>query len=152
MISGPRTQRGRPDSGLATVELVLVVAVPVLMLAFLVLCGRITESRLRVEDAAHQAARAASTARSADAAKDRARTTAAALLGEGGVGCRSVGVEVEGAVQPGETVTAVITCRVELSDLAVLRVPGTAIIRESFAAPIDVYRGALSPAAKGAMW
>ena len=151
MIPGCRTRRGRADSGLATVELVLVIAVPVLMLSFVVLCGRVTESRLRVEDAAHQAARAASTARSADAARERARTTVAAVLGEGGVECRSLAVEVEGAVRPGETVTAVVTCRVELSDLAALGIPGTAVIRESFASPVDVYRGVIFPTSESRM-
>ncbi|GAA3838278.1 hypothetical protein GCM10022403_083460 [Streptomyces coacervatus] len=119
----------------------MVVAVPLLMLAFMVLCGRVTESRLRVADAAHQAARAASTAPSVGVAKNRARATAAAALGDAGVVCRSLDVEVEGGLQPGDTVTAVVTCLVDLSDLALLQVPGTAIIRVSMASPVDVYRG-----------
>ncbi|MFF4508934.1 pilus assembly protein TadE [Streptomyces sp. NPDC001401] len=123
-------------------ELVLVVAVPLLMLAFMVLCGRVTESRLRVADAAHQAARAASTASSVDVAKDRARATAVAALGGVGVGCRSLDVEIAGGLQPGNTVIAVLSCLVDLSDLALLQVPGRAVIRESFASPVDVYRGA----------
>ena len=132
---------GAVDGGLATVELVLIVIVPVLMLAFIVLCGRISQSRLLVDDAAHQAARAASTARSLDAAAALARTTAAAALGDEGVACRSLRIDVRGDLHPGATVTASVTCRVDLSDLTLLRVPGTVVTRGSISAPIDVYRG-----------
>ncbi|MFF9897727.1 TadE/TadG family type IV pilus assembly protein [Streptomyces longispororuber] len=132
--------RRRPDAGSATVELVLVVPALLLMLWFLVFCGRMTDARLRVEDAAHQAARAASLQRTASAADFQARTTAAAALGDAGITCRPLTVDASGSVQPGGTVTASVTCRVDLEGLALLQVPGTQTLEADFAAPVDVYR------------
>ncbi|MFF1676114.1 TadE/TadG family type IV pilus assembly protein [Streptomyces sp. NPDC058256] len=129
------------DAGSATVELVLLIPVLILMLWFLVYCGRMTDSRLRIEDAAHQAARAASSERTASAATAQARTTAFEALSDAGVTCQSLTVETSGSMQPGGTVKATITCHVDLSDLGLLQVPGTADLSADFSSPIDTYRG-----------
>lgn len=131
----------RPDVGSATVELVLLIPVLILMLWFLVFCGRMADSRLRIEDAAHQAARAASMQRTPAEAAAHARATAAQALGDAGVTCRSLTVDTSGSVQPGGTITATVACRVDLQDLALLQVPGTAVLDARFSAPIDTYRG-----------
>ncbi|WP_405657762.1 TadE family protein [Streptomyces sp. NBC_00079] len=135
------SRRRSADAGSATVELIVLIPVLILMLWFLLFCGRMADSRLRIEDAAHQAARAASSQRTAPAAEAQARTTAAEALEDAGITCRSLEVGTQGTVQPGGTVRAVITCRVDLSDLALLQVPGTATLSADFSSPVDVYRG-----------
>lgn len=137
--SGPRCRR--LDIGSATVELVLIIPALILMLWFLVFCGRLTDSRLRIEVAAHQAARAASSERTASNAATQARNTAAEALSDAGVSCQSLQVDTTGSVQAGGTITATVTCLVDLKDLALLQVPGTAAISEAFSSPIDLYRG-----------
>ncbi|MFG1667638.1 TadE family protein [Streptomyces sp. Y7] len=133
--------RYRVDGGSGTVELVVSIPVLLLMLWFLVFCGRMADSRLRIEDVAHQAARAASSARTSSGAEVRARTTAAAGLRDEGITCRSFEIVLKGDVQPGGITTITLTCRVDLDDLALLQVPGSAALNATFSAPVDVYRG-----------
>ncbi|MDQ0772952.1 Flp pilus assembly protein TadG [Streptomyces aurantiacus] len=110
------------------------------MLAFLNYSGRMSEARLQVEDAAHQAARAATVSRSPSAATMSARSTAEAALSEAGVTCRPVTVAIRGTLQPGSTVSVTVSCTVDLHDLALLRVPGTTTLTARFAAPVDLHR------------
>ncbi|MFJ8927631.1 TadE family protein [Streptomyces sp. NPDC102364] len=138
---GIRTHHGRDDTGSATVELVLITPVLLLALWFLVFCGRMADTCLLVEDAAHQAARAASSQRTEAAATEHARTTAAQALHGTGISCRGLAVRLRGSLQPGGTVRASVTCRVDLGDLALLRVPGATALSAEFASPVDVYRG-----------
>jgi Flp pilus assembly protein TadG len=138
----PRVPTGnRADTGSATAELVLLIPTLVLMLWFLVFCGRMVDARMRIEDVAHQAARAASSQRVASSADVRARTTAAEALNDAGTTCRSVEVETGGSVQPGGVITTTVTCRVDLSDLALLQLPGTVALQAGFSASVDVHRG-----------
>jgi Flp pilus assembly protein TadG len=132
------------------VELVLGVPVLMLLLWFLVYCGRMSDARLRVEDAAHQAARAATLARTTSAARADARTTAAASLTDAGVTCRSFAVTATGTLAPGSTVTATVTCTVDLHDLALLDVPGTTKLTAHFTAQVDVYRSTTVTSPTGA--
>jgi len=137
-----RPTRSRSASrGSATVELVLAAPILILLLWFLVYCGRMSDSRLRIEDAAHQAARAASLDRDPAAARTDARSTAANALAAGGITCRSFAVATSGTLEPGSTVTASVTCTVGLSDLALLHVPGSQTLTARFSAPVDTYRG-----------
>ncbi|MDG4864414.1 TadE/TadG family type IV pilus assembly protein, partial [Streptomyces sp. T-3] len=65
-------------------ELVLLTPLLVLILLIVVGLGRLADARLRVNDAAHQAARSASLARTDAAAQTGARASAtAALTGPG---------------------------------------------------------------------
>lgn len=135
--------------GSATVELVLGVPVLVLMLWFLVYCGRVSDTRLRIEDVAHQAARAATSARTATDAAADARATAAAALSDAGVSCRSFDVTTRGALTPGSTVTVTVTCTVGLKDLALLQLPAASTLTARFSAPVDVHRSAATRLAGG---
>ncbi|MEU0924572.1 TadE/TadG family type IV pilus assembly protein [Streptomyces malaysiensis] len=131
----------RADQGAATAELVLLIPVLLLAMWFLVYCSRLPDARLRLEDAAHQAARAASQARSPSTAARQARSTATAALDQAGIACQSLTVDTRGSLQPGSTVTVTVSCTVGLHDLALLQLPGTTVLQARFAAPVDVYRG-----------
>ncbi|MFB9509550.1 TadE/TadG family type IV pilus assembly protein [Streptomyces aurantiacus] len=140
-----QARRGRTgpvrDAGSGTLELVLTIPVLILMLAFLNYSGRMSGARLQIEDAAHQAARAASVSRSPSAAATNARSTAEVALSEAGVTCRPVTVAIRGTLQPGSTASATVSCTVELHDLALIHVPGTTTLTAHFAAPVDLHRG-----------
>ncbi|WP_413116242.1 TadE/TadG family type IV pilus assembly protein [Streptomyces sp. CY1] len=131
----------RGDQGSATAELVLLIPVLLLAVWFLVYCSRLPDARLRLEDAAHQATRAASQARSPSTAARQARSTATAALDQAGIACQSLTVDTRGSLQPGSTVTVAVSCTVGLHDLALLQLPGTTVLQARFAAPVDVYRG-----------
>lgn len=131
----------RDERGSATAEIALLTPLLIIMLLFVVFCGRLADSKLRLEDVAHQAARAASLARTVTSAHDDAHATAHAALADAGITCHSLAVTVTTAgLRPGSTVTVDITCAVGLSDLALLGVPGSTTLSASFASPVDTYR------------
>jgi len=138
------------ERGSATAELVLLTPVLIIMLLFIVFCGRLADATLRLEDATHQAARAASLARSTTSAQNDAQATASAALADAGITCQSLAVIVDTAgLRPGATVSVDVTCTVGLSDLALLGVPGSTTLSASFSSPVDTYRG-VTGAAGGA--
>lgn len=137
-----RPRPGRPDRGSATVELVVLIPVLLLELLLVVYCARLPDTRLRIEDAAHQASRAASQERAPTAAANQARSTAAAALDEAGITCQSVTVDTHGSLNPGSTVTVTLSCTVGLHDLTLLQVPGVTTVTARSAAPVDLHRGA----------
>jgi Flp pilus assembly protein TadG len=126
--------------GSVTVELVLIFPILILLLWFLVYCGRLTDSRLRIEDAAHQAARAATLDRDRPTAAADARSTAARALRRAGLTCQDLAVTTRGTLRAGSTVTVDVTCTVGLHDLALLLVPGTTALTARSVAPVDVFR------------
>ncbi|WP_433214689.1 TadE/TadG family type IV pilus assembly protein [Microtetraspora malaysiensis] len=71
----------RTDKGSATAELVLLTPLLMLVALFAVATGRLVAARLEVNDAAHQAARAASIARTPSAADAAARSAVESALG-----------------------------------------------------------------------
>ncbi|MBL7487775.1 pilus assembly protein [Frankia sp. AgB1.9] len=140
---------GRPrcDRGSATAELVLIMPVLVLMLMFLVLCYRISDAKLRLADAAHQAARAASIARTPTQAVTDAQATAQSALADAGVTCEHLTVDTDPAgLTPGGLVHVTITCTTRLDDLAVLAVPGSAALHASATSPVDLFGDQLGQA------
>ncbi|CAO5187396.1 tight adherence protein E [Frankia sp. AiPs1] len=131
---------GDGDGGSATTELVLIMPVLVLMLLFLVLCYRISDARLQLADAAHQAARAASIAPSTAQAITDARATAQSALTGAGVTCQRLAVATDPAgLTPGALVRVTLTCTTTLDDLALLGTPGTATLHASSTSPVDEF-------------
>ncbi|MBB5801298.1 Flp pilus assembly protein TadG [Saccharothrix ecbatanensis] len=138
------------DRGSAATELTLLTPLLVLVLLFVVLCGRLAETKLRINDVAHQAARAATLARTPIQALSDAEATAATALAEAGVACRSlrVAADLQG-LRPGSTVTVTVACTVGLDDLALLGVSGSRTFESSFSSPVDRWRGTASSAREG---
>ncbi|HVK20006.1 MAG TPA: TadE family protein [Actinokineospora sp.] len=131
----------RNERGSATVELVIIAPPLIVMLLFVVFCGRMASTGQRVTDAAHQASRAASLARSPVAAAADARSTAHNALANAGVSCQGLDVNIDTqGLRPGSTVTVTIVCTVGLSDLSLLGLPGTSDFRGSFSSVVDVHR------------
>jgi Flp pilus assembly protein TadG len=132
----------RREEGSAAAEIAILTPLLVILVLFMVFLGRLTEARAVIADAAHQAARAASIARSPAAAQAQAQQAAATSLAGRGLACQHFTVTVSLAgFRPGGTVRATITCTAAMSDLALLRVPGSQTFTASFASVIDTYRG-----------
>lgn len=129
------------ERGSATVELVLLTPLLVAMLMFIVYFGRLADASQAIQDAAHQAARAASQARTPAAAIVDARSIAQSALTNAGITCQSVTVDVDThGLRPGGIVSATVTCTVDISDLALLNVPGTKSLDASFFSVVDTWR------------
>ncbi len=141
-VRGPEARQ----RGAVAVELTLLVPALVLVIGLLVAGGRLWLARTAVTEAAAAGARAASLARSAGEAGLSGREAAARSLTTAGARCssRSVSVGVSAfSTPPGTpgTVTAVVTCTVSLSDVALPGLPGAIRLSASGAAALDTYRG-----------
>lgn len=134
----------RADGGSVTLELVVLAPALILTLLLAIAAGRIAQAHQAVEAAARDAARQASIARDPTTARTAALTSAQASLARECLHCRpDVTVNTSGFAQPiGQpaTITARITCTVELADIAAAGVP-TTTVTATFASPLDPYRG-----------
>ena len=139
----------REDRGSVTSEMVLITPLLVMLLVFVaVVVHRGVDARLRINDVAHQAARAASLEHAGARAASQARSTATIALASAGVTCQSVAVDIATAsLRPGGTVTVTVSCDVDLGDALMLgagqkRLSATAI------EPVDTYRSAIVAAGR----
>jgi Flp pilus assembly protein TadG len=139
----------RAERGSVTAEAVLLTPVLVMLLVFVaVVVHRGVDARLRLDDAAHQAARAASLQRTPAAAAAAAEKTATAALAQAGIVCRQVAVSTATSAAAGTTVVVSVRCTVDFGQALILGVPGTKTLLASASEIIDVYRS--QPAAGGA--
>lgn len=130
------------ETGSVSAELVILTPLLILLLLFSVALGRIAGSRINIDGAASQAARAASIARNPAAASGIAEKTAAAALADQDVTCANLDVTVDtGDFRAGGSVAVTVTCTVRLRDLTGLRLPSTKTLSARAVAPIDRYRG-----------
>ncbi len=128
------------DRGSAALELVLLTPLLIGVLLAVVALGRLADARLVVTDAAHQAARAASLARTAGTARADARRTARAALDGASRSCTRPQVTVSGDLTPGTAATATVSCTADLGDLTGLGLPGSVTVTGSAHSPVDQYR------------
>lgn len=126
------------ERGSMSVEMIVLVPVLLLIVMIAVAGGRLVSAEGMVQAAARDAARAASIERSAGEADAAARRSLAAA-DTANAQC-SGGVDV-GGFGRGGTVTATVSCRVELSDLGLVFLPGATTVTASSTAPVDTWRG-----------
>jgi len=137
-----RRSARREERGSVAAELTLLTPLLILLLLLVVLCGRMVDTKLRINDVAHQAARAASLTRTPSQAAAAAQSTAAAALASAGITCRHLGVATDtNGLRPGSTITVTVSCSVGLDDLTMLDVPGSRTFQSSFSSPVDAWRG-----------
>lgn len=131
----------RDQRGSAAAEAVLWAPVMVVAMVFVaVVVHRGVDARLRLNDVAHQAARAASIEHTNARAGAAATTVATKALAEAGVSCREVNVEVLGDVRPGAAVTVTVSCTVDLNDAALLGVPALKRLSSTASEVVDAWR------------
>lgn len=123
-------------------EVTLVTPFLIMLLVFIaVVIHRGVDARLRLDDAAHEAARAASIERTTPTAIEAAQSTAASALSSAGVTCQSLSVDTTtGGMQPGGTVSVTVSCTVNFSDALILGVPGQKQLSATAVEPIDTWR------------
>ncbi|MBW4717367.1 TadE/TadG family type IV pilus assembly protein [Saccharothrix obliqua] len=136
----------RSDDGSVAAELTIATPFLVMLLVFVaVLIHRGVDARIRIDDAAHQAARAAGIERAPTAATTAAHTTAANALSNAGVTCASLAVTTStGDLRPGGTVTVTVSCQVDLGDALILGVPATTTLKATAVEPVDLWRSTAS--------
>ncbi|MCR6488283.1 pilus assembly protein [Amycolatopsis sp. OK19-0408] len=123
-----------------TAEAVLLTPILVLLLVFIaVVVHRGVDARMRLDDVAHQAARAASLQRTTTAAAVAARDTATSALAQAGIACHDVSTSTTTTAAPGGTVIVVVRCTVDVAQALLLGVASRAV-QATATEVIDTYR------------
>jgi Flp pilus assembly protein TadG len=130
-------RRRRGDQGSVSVELVILAPLVGILLACVVLVGRVQIARADLEGAARSAARDLSIARDPYAARDAVQEGIESTLEVGSPSCRALSFTP--VIEPTE-VSVTIACVVDLEAAAVLPVPGTMTVTASATEVVDVYR------------
>lgn len=134
----------RRERGSATIEAVIGIPAFILFVGLIIFGGRVATAHGAVESAAADAARSASIARDANVARAEAEAAARSSLANQNIACTRIGVDVgtrdfaRAVGQPGQ-VDVTVTCRLDLSDLAVPGVPGAKVIRARISSPLDAW-------------
>lgn len=130
----------RNEQGGATIEIAIIAPVLILMLLMVVAFGRVTSASGDVDGAARDAARAASLRDDKASAVVAAEKAAASSLQSGSASCRSHQTQVDVShFGAGGYVAVDVTCKTDLSDLSLLRLPGSKSIHSRFVSVVDTY-------------
>ncbi len=133
------------ERGALWLELAILGPALLMVLALVIAAGRIYLSGSSVDDAARDAARAASVQTNPVAAQGSAEQVADQTLASEGLHCTSTSVTVPTAgfdVPVGQpaSVTVTVTCRADLSDIGLPGLPGSKLLTGAFTSSIDPYR------------
>lgn len=132
------------DAGNAAVEVAILAPLLIAFLAGLLVAMRIQHGSAVVAQAAADAARQASIARTATRAQADATSSVLTTLRDRGLHCDpSVRLDLSGFDRPvgqSGTVSASVTCTIRLSDLALPGMPGSRTVSKTHRSPIDLYR------------
>jgi Flp pilus assembly protein TadG len=135
----------RGDAGNAVVEAAILAPLFILFLAALLIGARIRSAGAAVTQAAADAARQASIARTPAQARSAATTSALVTLRDKGLHCApQVALDLSGFNQPigrPATVTARVTCTVQLSEVAAPGMPGSRTVTKVHRSVLDPFRG-----------
>ena len=128
----------RSDTGSAAVELAVIAPALVALLLLVVVASRVSTADAAVRHAAADAARSASLRATPQSAIEAAEATVAANQ----LRCARVTTTVDiAAFTAGGRVAVAIECTVDLSDVALLALPGTRTFRGVGVEVVDRYRG-----------
>lgn len=139
--------RRRAERGLSTaVEAALLIPGVLLLVALIVVGGRLALARQAVGAATAQGAREASISRTANEAMTHARTAVLTGLAERNIRCTEQAAEVDasGLARPLGTTAFVevrVRCTVSLADVTIPGLPGTITLTATHRSPVDTYRG-----------
>lgn len=138
-------RRLRSDEGSAAIEAAIVLPALIMFICMAIAGGRIVTSGAKIDAAAEDAAREASIHRTAGSAQSAAQAAAAQSLNDQGIKCSSASVNINTgglSVPVGQvgTVTATVTCTVNLSDLLLPGVPGAKTLTSTATSVVDQYR------------
>jgi len=137
--------RRRDERGSAAIEAAIGVPAFALFVGLIIFGGRTANAHEALQSSAADAARSASIARDAHTAQTDARAAATASVTNQHIHCTQVDVTVDTSdfnKAPGipGAVAVTVSCRLNLSDLAVPGVPGSKIFTSRMSSPIDTWR------------
>jgi Flp pilus assembly protein TadG len=135
----------RDEAGAVAVEAAILAPALLLILALLMFGGRNAIATGAVEQAAVDAARAASLARTGAQADTAARDAASRSLADQDLNCATITIRVDTSgfrTRPGQaaSVGTTVTCLLRLSDLALPGLPGSKRISATAVSAVDTYR------------
>lgn len=131
----------RTEDGSATLELTLIAPALLALALVVAVVSSIAGTRSEVDDAAWEAARAASLTRSLSDAQAAADNAVGDRLSGRHWRCLDRLVTLDGTrFEPGGAVAVTVTCRVRLADGLPL-LPGVVTFRSRSAEPLERYRG-----------
>lgn len=131
---------GRQDQGSITLELALLALPALALLSLLFGLGSLPGTRLRVDLAAHDAARAASMQRTVDGARLAADAAAQAAFTDGSVSCDGLSVRSDlRDFRPGGVVRVHVTC--PAVTISAFGVELRRTVESTSTAQLDLYRG-----------
>jgi Flp pilus assembly protein TadG len=135
----------RDERGSASIEAAIGIPAFTLFVGLIIFGGRTATTHQALESAAADAARSASIERAAPAAQQAAEQAARSSLSNQQIHCLAIHVTVDAsgfqtAVGQDANVAVTVTCRLDLSDLAVPGVPGNRTLHATVSSPIDTWR------------
>jgi Flp pilus assembly protein TadG len=134
-------RRARGERGTAAIQLVLIAPVLMVILLFVVGLGRMAHARQQLESVAADSARAASLERNTHHSAAAAKAAAQQSLGQAGVSCTGLTVDVDlTSYEPGGQVKVTVSCKTQLSDVALAGFPGSRTFTATSTVPIETYR------------
>lgn len=130
----------RSETGSAALELAILAPAFILLLLLAAGTGRIADARMTLDDAAQQAARAASMAFDARGAEDQARLAFDSMLSEKSWACADADVRVDTSeFMRGGRVVVEVHCNLRLTELSTAGLPGISLHAKAIQV-IDSYR------------
>ncbi|TQL96596.1 TadE-like protein [Actinoallomurus bryophytorum] len=142
---GPKLVSFRGEVGNAVVEAAILAPLFILFLAGLLTGARLQRATAAVSQAAADAARQASIARTPAQARVAATASALATLRDKGLHCApQVHLDLAAFSQPvgrAGLISASVTCTVRLADIAAPGIPGSRTVTQTHRSPLDPYRG-----------
>ncbi len=141
-----RCRTAHRDDGVATIEVAILGPALLILVTLAILAMRIEIAGEAVDTSAHDAARAASISRNAADARTAALAAARTTLKADGLTCASLTVTVDTSqfarpVGQQATITATVTCDVNLARLGIPGLPGRKVMTSTFTSEIDRYGG-----------
>jgi Flp pilus assembly protein TadG len=135
----------RTDHGSVASEITLVTPFLVMLLVLVaVVIHRGVDARIRIDDVAHQAARAASLERTSAAASTAAESVAVDALSSAGVTCHGLTVATAtDGLSAGSTVHVTVSCTLDFGDALILGIPNRRLSATA-TEPVDIWRSTLN--------
>ena len=135
---------GGGEEGSVALELAVATPAVLLVLLLIVAAGRMSTAHSQVQEAARDAARAASLQRTLPAAVAAAQTATSQSFAAQQVHCTNLATHTTGTFDGpgvGGSVHVTVSCVVPLSDLSPLPLPGSRTITADSTSVLDTYRG-----------
>ena len=148
MNTTPTSTSPEDEAGTSTLELVALVPLLAALMLFVVFCGRVTVTRLDVQQAARDAARAASIAVTRDDAAIALEASLTENLGGQARYCTHLPVDYSAIATDsgvGEdwdsgVIELRLTCAIPTADLGLLGIAGTKTFTAKAVEPVDTWR------------